>query len=109
MSRHKLVKNLDLDNEMDDYDGGDDYGYDGAGTGGEGMFRSLFREGNARSLLTYCYSRALRRRSRSCPSPHLPPITDNDFRALLTPNRADATRYHRSQGSVTTECEPHNG
>jgi elongation factor 1 alpha-like protein len=28
MSRHKLVKNLDLDAELDDFDGGDDYGYD---------------------------------------------------------------------------------
>jgi hypothetical protein len=33
MSRHKLVKNLDLDNELDDFDGGEDYD-DGAG--GEG-------------------------------------------------------------------------
>jgi elongation factor 1 alpha-like protein len=29
MSRHKLVKNLDLDDELEDYDGGEDYGYDG--------------------------------------------------------------------------------
>lgn len=34
MSRHKLVKNLDLDDEMDDYDGGEEYADDGA----EGMF-----------------------------------------------------------------------
>ena len=33
MSRHKLVKNLDLDDELDDFDGGEDYD-DGAG--GEG-------------------------------------------------------------------------
>ncbi|RDW85578.1 hypothetical protein BP5796_03903 [Coleophoma crateriformis] len=33
MSRHKLVKNLDLDEELDDYDG-DEYGYDEAGEGG---------------------------------------------------------------------------
>lgn len=26
MSRHKLVKSLDLDDELEDYDGGDDYG-----------------------------------------------------------------------------------
>lgn len=25
MSRHKIVKNLDLDDELDDYDGGEDY------------------------------------------------------------------------------------
>ena len=25
MSRHKIVKNLDLDDELDDYDGGDGY------------------------------------------------------------------------------------
>jgi len=25
MSRHKLVKNMDLDDELDDFDGGDDY------------------------------------------------------------------------------------
>jgi hypothetical protein len=35
MSRHKLVKNLDLDDELDDYDGGEDYDDDGAG--GEGL------------------------------------------------------------------------
>ncbi|KAM3065216.1 hypothetical protein ACMFMF_011343 [Clarireedia jacksonii] len=28
MSRHKNVKNLDLDDELDDFDGGADYGYD---------------------------------------------------------------------------------
>ncbi|KFY50116.1 hypothetical protein V496_09589 [Pseudogymnoascus sp. VKM F-4515 (FW-2607)] len=30
MSRHKIVKNMDLDDEMDDYDGGEDYADDGA-------------------------------------------------------------------------------
>ncbi|PVH75367.1 hypothetical protein DL98DRAFT_498454 [Cadophora sp. DSE1049] len=30
MSRHKLVKNMDLDDEMDDYDGGEEYADDGA-------------------------------------------------------------------------------
>lgn len=42
MSRHKIVKNLDLDDELDEFDGGggDDYyayesnGYDGGGGGG---------------------------------------------------------------------------
>lgn len=33
MSRHKLVKNMDLDDEMDDYDGGEEYADDGAGEG----------------------------------------------------------------------------
>ena len=28
MSRHKLIKNMDLDDEMDDYDGGADYNYE---------------------------------------------------------------------------------
>ena len=28
MSRHKLIKNLDLDDELDDYDGGEDYDAD---------------------------------------------------------------------------------
>jgi hypothetical protein len=27
MSRHKIIKNLDLDEELDVYDGGDDYEY----------------------------------------------------------------------------------
>lgn len=27
MSRHKLIRNLDLDEELDGYDGADDYGY----------------------------------------------------------------------------------
>ncbi|OBT56586.1 hypothetical protein VE04_03288 [Pseudogymnoascus sp. 24MN13] len=30
MSRHKIVKNMDLDDEMDDYDGGEDYADDGS-------------------------------------------------------------------------------
>jgi len=34
MSRHKLIKNLDLDDELDEFDGGEDYD-DGAG--GEGL------------------------------------------------------------------------
>lgn len=38
MSRHKLVKNLDLDNELDDYDGGDTYDYDGAVEAEVGMW-----------------------------------------------------------------------
>jgi elongation factor 1 alpha-like protein len=33
MSRHKLVKNLDLDDELEDYDGGEDYGDDGDAEG----------------------------------------------------------------------------
>jgi elongation factor 1 alpha-like protein len=37
MSRHKLVKNLDLDDELDDFDGGEDYDYDGLDTAAEGM------------------------------------------------------------------------
>ena len=35
MSRHKLVKNLDLDDELDDFDGGEDYDDE---AGGEGLF-----------------------------------------------------------------------
>jgi elongation factor 1 alpha-like protein len=38
MSRHKLIKNLDLDHELDDYDGGEDYDDDG---GDEGLLRFL--------------------------------------------------------------------
>ena len=33
MSRHKLVKQLDLAEELDDYDGGSDYGDDDSGEG----------------------------------------------------------------------------
>lgn len=29
MSRHKLVKTMNLDDELGDFDGGDNYGYDG--------------------------------------------------------------------------------
>ena len=29
MSRHKLVKTMNLDDELDDFDGGEDYYYDG--------------------------------------------------------------------------------
>ena len=35
MSRHKLVKNLDLDEELDDYDGGDPYDDDDENSTGE--------------------------------------------------------------------------
>ncbi len=38
MSRHKLVKNLDLDKELDDFDGGEDYDYHGTDTAAEGMY-----------------------------------------------------------------------
>jgi hypothetical protein len=37
MSRHKMIKKLDLDEELDDYDGGDDdyeYGYKDSGATG---------------------------------------------------------------------------
>lgn len=37
MSRHKLVKNMDLDDEMDDFDGGEEYEEDVV----EGMSPSL--------------------------------------------------------------------
>lgn len=37
MSRHKIVKNLDLDDELDDYDGGDD----NEDEGGDGMLQRL--------------------------------------------------------------------
>ena len=33
MSRHKIVKNMDLDDELDDFDGGEDYD-DGSGDNG---------------------------------------------------------------------------
>jgi hypothetical protein len=36
MSRHKMIKNLDLDDELDDFDGGEDYD---DGEGGEGKCR----------------------------------------------------------------------
>jgi len=42
MSRHKLVKNLDLDDELDDFDGGEDYAYDGEEAGF--MFEELSEE-----------------------------------------------------------------
>lgn len=35
MSRHKLVKNLDLEDELDDYDGGEDYDNDGEDAEGQ--------------------------------------------------------------------------
>ncbi|KAI9759356.1 MAG: Hsp70 suppressor, GTPase facilitates ribosomal subunit dissociation [Chaenotheca gracillima] len=38
MSRHKIVRNLDLDDELDDYDGGEDYNEGG----GEGAHHSLY-------------------------------------------------------------------
>jgi elongation factor 1 alpha-like protein len=41
MSRHKIVKNLDLDDELDDYDGGDDYGYDDGDVAADGGMAEL--------------------------------------------------------------------
>ena len=38
MSRHKLVKNLDLEDELDDYDGGEEYADDGATEGSSSLF-----------------------------------------------------------------------
>lgn len=38
MSRHKLVKNLDLDDELDDFDGGEEYADDGAAEGLSTLF-----------------------------------------------------------------------
>ncbi|KUJ12554.1 uncharacterized protein LY89DRAFT_623737 [Mollisia scopiformis] len=35
MSRHQNLRNLDLDDELDDFDGGEDYEYDGLGDGAE--------------------------------------------------------------------------
>ncbi len=31
MSRHKNIRNLDLDNELDDFDGGEDYEFEDGG------------------------------------------------------------------------------
>lgn len=33
MSRHKIVKNMDLEDELDDFDGGEDYDDDGGDNG----------------------------------------------------------------------------
>ncbi len=35
MSRHKLVKTMDLEDELDDFDGGNDYEYNNS-AGGDG-------------------------------------------------------------------------
>ena len=43
MSRHKLVKNLDLDDELDDFDGGEDYDDDGAGDEGSYDLTALYQ------------------------------------------------------------------
>lgn len=43
MSRHQNLRNLDLDDELDDFDGGEDYDYDGTGDGSEGMFKCMLR------------------------------------------------------------------
>ncbi len=37
MSRHKLVKNIDLDNELDSFDGGENFDYDDADEGEGGV------------------------------------------------------------------------
>jgi elongation factor 1 alpha-like protein len=47
MSRHKLIKNLDLDDELDEFDGGEDYDN---GAGGEGLSMSSSPLGIANNL-----------------------------------------------------------
>lgn len=37
MSRHKLIKNMNLDDELDDFDGGGNYDDDAGRAGEEGM------------------------------------------------------------------------
>jgi hypothetical protein len=49
MSRHKIVKNMDLEDELDDFDGGEDYDDDGGDTG----LLSLY--GNSMKINTYEY------------------------------------------------------
>lgn len=44
MSRHKIVKNLDLDDELDDYDGGEGYADDD--TDGESFLLNLIVRAN---------------------------------------------------------------
>lgn len=36
MSRHKLIRTMDLNDELDDFDGGGDYDCDEDAAGGEG-------------------------------------------------------------------------
>lgn len=70
MSRHKIVKNMDLDDEMDDYDGGDDYADDGA----EGL--TPFSHSTVSRVLLTLNPRAQRRRQRFAdpiPTPLLQP------------------------------------
>lgn len=38
MSRHQNLRNLDYDDELDDFDGGEDYEYDGVAGGSPGEF-----------------------------------------------------------------------
>jgi hypothetical protein len=41
MSRHKLVKGMNLEDELDDYDGGADYGYGEEDETGIGDYRKM--------------------------------------------------------------------
>ena len=43
MSRHTLVKNMNLDNEMNDFDGGADYDYEEDEITTEGRFSYMLR------------------------------------------------------------------
>ena len=48
MSRHKILKNMDLDDELDDFDGGEDYDDDGGYNGSYclpmGLCMSVYEE-----------------------------------------------------------------
>lgn len=102
MSRHKLVKNLDLDDELDDFDGGDDYGNDGADGGGEGMVLSLSCRDYAARLLTCLFVELSEEDQGPAPHPTSQRVQARHFEPLLTPSRANANRDHRSACSFTT-------
>lgn len=103
MSRHKLVKNIDLDNELDSFDGGEDYNYDGidqANGGLEGDSQISKSETPFYSFITYkSYLQNSAKKTkvnppRSCPHSHV--NTDPDINVQ---NRTNESRHDIRAGS----------
>lgn len=110
MSRHKLIKNLDLEDELDDFDGGDDYAEDGATEGSPAL-------SNVPGCALDCGSRSLHanimllqssaKRIKVCY-----PSTTPHRRCLstrLTFSRIHAGRDDRSTCRVTRNRIPRHG
>jgi len=95
MSRHKLVKNLDLDDELDDFDGGEDYDDYGEEAEGEQYCRVV-------SVWVYADNNMVELNDEDKgPASNI----INTYTQLILKFRESATRNDTSQGSIARERE----